>query len=169
MMPQAPTDTQILLARLAALLLAGFTMVSLLWHGISPEGYDRVWRNIAERPGGPMTFRFVLQPGMAAIAALNDGIWDARSGRSPYFWTLLTSPSDRRGRLGEGLISTAHIVLLGLGIDTIYQLTVLNTFYPGEAVIITLLLVVIPYVLLRGPFTRIARWWIARSPLSRTE
>ena len=30
---------------------------------------DRVWRNIVARPGGPMTFRFVLQPAMAAIAS----------------------------------------------------------------------------------------------------
>jgi hypothetical protein len=106
---------------------------------------------------------------MAAIAALNDGIRDARSGRSPYFWTLLTDPGKRSGRLQEGLISTARIILLGLGMDTIYQLAVLNSFYPGEAVIITLLLAVVPYVLLRGPFARIARWWITRSPLSRTE
>ncbi len=35
-----------------------------------------------------MTFRFILQPVMAAIAALHDGIKDARLGRSPYFWTV---------------------------------------------------------------------------------
>ena len=39
---------------------------------------------------------------------------------------------------------------------------VLGTFYPGEAVIITLILAVIPYVILRGPIARIARWWMAR-------
>lgn len=169
MMPEAPTDTQILLARLAALLLAAFTVVSLLWYGISPEVYERVWRDIAERPGGPMTFRFVLQPCMAAIAAVHDGISDARAGRSPYFWTLLTSPAKRGGRLREGLIATARIILLGLTMDTIYQLTVLKAFYPGEAVIITLLLAVVPYVLLRGPATRIWRWWSTRSLLSKTE
>jgi hypothetical protein len=61
--------------------------------------------------------------------------------------------------LREGLISTARVILLGLGMDVIYQLTVFRTFHPGEAVIIALLLAFGPYLLLRGPVDRIARWW----------
>jgi hypothetical protein len=115
-----------------------------------------------------MTFRFILQPMMAAIAALHDGIRDAQTGRSPYFWTVLTNPAKRAGRLREGLISTARILLLGLGMDAIYQATVLKTFYPGEAAIIAILLAFIPYLLLRGPFARLARWWLARKPAGPT-
>jgi hypothetical protein len=97
---------------------------------------------------------------MATIAAAHDGINDARLGRSPYFWTVLHD-ADRRGkRLSEGLASTARIILLGLGMDTIYQLKVLGSFYPGEAVIIALALAFVPYLLLRGPVARIARLWI---------
>ena len=44
--------------------------------------------------------------------------------------------------------------------DTIYQLKVLGTFYPGEAVIIALALAFVPYLLLRGPVVRIARHWV---------
>jgi hypothetical protein len=36
---------------------------------------------------------------------------------------------------------------------------VLKTFYPGEAVIVAIMLAFVPYPLLRGPFARIARWW----------
>ena len=39
--------------------------------------------DIPDRPGGPMTFRFILQPAMAIIAALRDGVHDARVGRRP--------------------------------------------------------------------------------------
>jgi hypothetical protein len=56
-----------------------------------------------------MAFRFILQPVMAAIAALRDGVNDAKSGRSPYFWTLLTNPFERGQCLYEGLISTARV------------------------------------------------------------
>jgi hypothetical protein len=35
---------------------------------------------------------------------------------------------------------------------------VLKTLYPGEAVVVALLLGFIPYLLLRGPVARIARW-----------
>jgi hypothetical protein len=35
---------------------------------------------------------------------------------------------------------------------------VLKTFYPGEAVIVAIALAFFPYLLLRGPIARIARW-----------
>ena len=104
-----------------------------------------------------MTFRFILQPAMAAIAALLDGIKDARTGRSPYLWTLLTNEADRAAHLHEGLISTARIILLGLVMDSIYQFMVLKMFYPAESVIVALTLAFLPYVLLRGPISRIIR------------
>jgi hypothetical protein len=49
-----------------------------------------------------------------------------------------------------------------LGMDAIYQATVPKTFYPGEAVIIAMLLAFVPYLLLR-PIARIARWWFVRA------
>jgi hypothetical protein len=63
------------------------------------------------------------------------------------------------GRLGKALVSTDQIILLGLVMDTIYQVTVLKAFYPGEAAIVALLLAFLPYLLLRGPIARITRWW----------
>jgi hypothetical protein len=111
-----------------------------------------------------MTFRFLLQPAMAMIAALNDGIKDARLGRSPYLWTILSDRQVSASRLREGVIATARIILLGLGMDAVYQATVLKTFYPGEMVIVALLLAFIPYVLLRGIVERVARAWLAHKP-----
>ena len=87
-----------------------------------------------------MAFRFILQPIMAAIAALRDGVNDAKSRRSPYFWTLLANPFEGGHRLYEGLISTARVILLGLCMDAIYQWIVLKTFYPAEAVIVAIAL-----------------------------
>ena len=156
------TKSEMLLARLAIVLVIALIALGLIWYGLSAETLQRIWRDILERPGGPMTFRVILQPVMAAIAALHDGVRDARGGRAPYLWTLLTDSAERGGRLREGLISTARIILLGLGVDVVYQLAVLGTFYPGEAVIVAILLAFVPYVLLRGPFARIARWWFAR-------
>jgi hypothetical protein len=67
-------------------------------------------------------------------------------------------------RLHEGLISTSRIILLGLGMDVIYQVIELKAFFPGEAVIVALLFAFIPYLLLRGPIARIARWWLGDVP-----
>ena len=47
--------------------------------------------------------------------------------------------------------------------DTIYQVIEFKTFYPVESVIVAIVLAFVPYVLLRGPFARIARWWLGGS------
>lgn len=160
----APTETrsQTLTAVLAVIVAAILVLLGLLWYGFSAEVHSRIWKDIFERPSGPMSFRFILQPIMAALAALHDGIRDARLGRDPYLWTVLTNPEKRAERLREALIATARILLLGFAMDGIYQAIVLKTFYPGEMTIVAVLLAFVPYLLLRGPFARIARWWMSR-------
>ena len=157
-MVKAASKTEILLAQVVIVLLIAFAAFGVVVYGLSDEVRHRVWEQLIARPTGPMAFRFILQPVMAAIAALRDGIEDAKSRRSAYFWTLLTNPLERGGRLREGLISTARVILLGLCMDVIYQFIVLKTFYPAEAVIVAIALAFFPYLLLRGPIARIARW-----------
>lgn len=155
----------ILQARIAVALLFGLVVLGVAWYGVADESLGRLWSDILDRPGGPMTFRFILQPAMAIIAALRDGAHDARLGRRPYFWALLhgvRDPQGRSGRLWEGIISTARIIILGVVMDTIYQWVVFKTFYPVQAGVIAILLAFVPYLLLRGPFERLARHWVAR-------
>ena len=143
-----------------AVIVLLLALLGAVLYGVSSEVLQRQWQDLTGRPGGPMSFRFILQPAMAAIAATHDGIRDAQLGRSPYFRTILNDPAKRAARLREGWISTARIMLLGIGMDVIYQLKVLGTFYPGEAVLIALALAFVPYALLRGPVERIANWWL---------
>jgi hypothetical protein len=163
-MTETASRNQILLARLAVFLMIAFIVVGVSWYGFSADVRQRIWQNLLDRPSGPMTFRFILQPIMAAVAALYDGVKDARAGRAPYFCTILTNPAKGGGRLREGLISTARVILLGLCMDAIYQFIEFKTFHPAEAVIIALLLAFVPYLLLRGPVARIARWWRGDGP-----
>ena len=162
-MAETVTPIQLLLARLVVAVAAILVVLGLVLYGFSADVHERIWRDIAARPGGPMTFRFILQPCMAAIAAFHDGAKDARLGRSPYLWTLLSSSDGSTGRLREGLIATARIILLGFAMDAIYQWRVLGTFYPGEMLLIAILLAFLPYLLLRGAFARLVRWWSARN------
>jgi hypothetical protein len=157
-MTETATKAKILFAQLVVALMIAFVVLGAVRYGFSAEVRESIWQNLLERPGGPMTFRFILQPIMATTAALYDGVKDARDGRSPYLWTILTNPTKRGGRLREGLIATARVILLGLCMDAIYQLIEFNTFYPAEAVVVALLLAFVPYLLLRGPCARIARW-----------
>ncbi len=163
-MTKDPSRTGLVLARLAVVIMIGLIALGAIWYGFSAEVSRRIGRDILDRAGGPMTFRFFLQPTMAALVAIHDGFKDARLGRSPYFWAVLHDPQEFRIRLREGLISTARIILLGLGMDVVYQHMVLKTFYPGEAVLMTLLLAVLPYLALRGPAARVAGRPAAHTP-----
>ncbi len=140
---------------LAILLIAA----GVLWHGVTLDAWHRFWRDLLERPDRPMRFRFILQPSMAVIAAFRDGVKDARFGRTPHFWAIVFEPQERVAHLREGLDATARIILLGIVMDVIYQTIVLRAFYPVEAVIISLVLAFVPYLLIRGPITRVVRRW----------
>jgi len=156
--PSSATNGQILLARLVVALLVAFVLAGLALYGLSWEVHDRIWQNLVDRPGGPMTFRFILQPCMAAIAAIRDGVKDAKSDHPPYLWSMVTDGKRRWDLLGQGVIATARVLLLGLVMDAVYQWIVLKTFYPGEAAIMAIALAFIPYLVLRGPIDRLARW-----------
>lgn len=155
---KSSTTTARALAVLAITLLAVFSFLGIAWYGISGDVHHRIWADIVDRSRGPMTFRFLLQPTMATLAALWDGINDARSNRPPYFWSLFTGAGNRPELLWQGAMSTGRLILLGLAMDTIYQLRVYDKFYPGEAAVFTLLLCFVPYLLLRGPISRVAAW-----------
>jgi hypothetical protein len=166
-MTKAVTKSQVFLARLVVGLMVVFVIGGLLWYGFSAEVRTRLWQNLFERPGGPMVFRFFLQPTMAALAAWRDGLSDARAGHTPFFEGALRDPAQRTVRLNEALVATARIILLGLVMDGIYQAIEFNSFHPAEAVIIALVLAFLPYLLLRGLFARAARWWFNREGDSR--
>ena len=111
--------------------------------------------NITDRVGGPMTFRVILQPLMAALLAFRAGWKDAQTGRPPYFWTILTDPGQRSDLLREGWKSVARVFVLAIVMDVIYQLIVLQWVYPLELILVAILLAVVPYLLIRGPVNRI--------------
>ncbi|HKE58243.1 MAG TPA: hypothetical protein VKB46_16135 [Pyrinomonadaceae bacterium] len=119
----------------------------------------RWWINIVGRFGGPMTFRIILQPAMAALLAFRGGLRDAREGRPPYFWTMLTDSANRAELLREGWRAIARVFVLAVVMDIIYQFIVERWIYPFETLAIAILLAVVPYLLIRGPVTRIVRRW----------
>jgi len=146
-------------------LMVSFVGVGVAAYGLSAEVFTRIWHNLLDRPSGPMTFRIILQPIMATIVASRDGLKDARTERAPYFWTILTDPAKRAGRLNEGMIATARVLLLGLCMDLIYQFIEFKTFHPAEAVIVALLLAFAPYLVVRGLVTRWSRGAASASEL----
>ncbi|HEX6648880.1 MAG TPA: hypothetical protein VF075_05060 [Pyrinomonadaceae bacterium] len=115
--------------------------------------------NLVNRVGGPMTFRIILQPAMAALLAFMAGLKDARENRRPYLWTLLTDASQRADLVRHGWKAIGRVFILAVVMDLIYQLIVVRWVYPLELLVVAIVLAVVPYLLIRGPVNRLARWW----------
>ena len=122
------------------------------------EIFTRLWNDLIGRIGGPMSFRLLLQPTMAMIFAIRDGLKDAREGRPAYFYSLFTDPENRRSRLREGFKAVSRVFTFAIVMDLIYQVIVLRWFYPFQALIVASVLALLPYILVRGPVNRIARF-----------
>ena len=117
----------------------------------------RIGSDLADRVSGPMKFRLVLQPLMAAFFAIRSGLADAREGKPPYFWALLTDPSQRSDMLRNGWKSIGRVFILAVVLDVVYQIIESRFVYIGEAFIVAFILAIVPYLILRGLVTRVAR------------
>jgi hypothetical protein len=115
-----------------------------------------LWENFGGRVGGPLTFRLILQPMVASFLAIRAGLVDARMGKPPYFWTILTNPDDRAALLREGWTAVAKVFALATIIDLVYQWIVFRWMFPLEALFVAFLLACVPYLLIRGPANRLA-------------
>jgi len=122
---------------------------------------DDIWmrflENMVARVSGPMKFRLLLQPTMAMIFAIRSGLKDAREGRSPFLWTLLTEESSRAYLLHDGWKSVGKVFVLALVLDVVYQIVVARFVFPLETLITAILLAIVPYLIVRGLVTRIVR------------
>jgi hypothetical protein len=117
--------------------------------------FVRTFEDLLGRLDGPLHFRFIFQPLMAAVFAIRDGRRDAHTGRTPF--RLLTEPAQRREVLLTGCKSVGKVFVIALILDAAYQFKVLRWFYPGQALLVALFLAVVPYSVLKGPvnyFTR---------------
>jgi hypothetical protein len=124
---------------------------------------SRTWSEIASRPGGPMAFRFYLQPLMASLFAVRDGLRDARTGKPAYFWALFIRSADRAELLSEGWKSVRNIFAIAAVMDLVYQLLVLHGLRPLQTLLVAIALAIIPYVVFRGPVNRLAKLAINKS------
>jgi hypothetical protein len=108
------------------------------------------------RAGGPLHFRLVFMPTMVTILAVRAGLRDAREGRPAFPGGIFTNPAERRRVLRSGLSDIGKIIIMAVVLDTTYQLFVLNGIYPVQLLIVVVACTVVPYVVMRGPVTRLA-------------
>ena len=124
------------------------------------EFFARVWEMLIGRVDGPFTLRLLIQPTVAAIFAIRAGWRDARENRPPYLLSLFTNLATRHDLLRQGWADVGKVFVVAVILDLVYEAIVYRWVYPGQALIVAAVLAFIPYLLIRGPATRIARRFV---------
>ena len=112
---------------------------------------------LAERVDGPLRFRLVVMPTVVTILAILADRRDAREGRPARLGAFFRDRAERRRLFRSGLKDVGRVFVVAVVLDTTYQLLVLRWLYPVQVVIVAVVCAVVPYVLVRGPITRIVR------------
>jgi hypothetical protein len=121
------------------------------------EIFSRVWENLGGRLTGPMNLRLIIQPTVAMILAIRAGLRDAHQNRPAFLWAVLWNPAHRRELLRQGWKDVGKVFVLAAILDVVYQLIVHRAVYSLELLITAVTLAIVPYVLVRGPISRIAK------------
>ena len=120
------------------------------------EFFARVWTDLISRVQGPMHARLLVQPLVACIFAVRSGMRDVREHKPPFFWSQAFLPDNRDNLRRQAWKDIGKLLIVIVILDVIYQFIRLHMIYPGEAIIVALLLAVIPYMVVRSAVTRIA-------------
>jgi len=117
--------------------------------------WERFVEDLFARLDGPLHFRFIVQPLMAIIFAVIDGVKDAKAGKPPYFWALFSTPEYRKELIKEGWKSVGKVFIVAIILDAVYQMKVHSSVYAGELLVVAFLLAIVPYLVVRGPTNRL--------------
>lgn len=155
-------------SRHVTLILASLTLLVLILSlpGSMRDAFERgglylfsqaFFEDIPKRLTGPGRFRFVLQPAIAILLGIRDGLGDRRADRPPYLYGILFRRRHRGELLRSGFEAVMNLMLMGILLDSIAQWLILGASYPGAALVIGPTLITIPYALARALTNRVAR------------
>ncbi len=106
----------------------------------------RVWNDFVARSTGPMWFRLILQPLVAAFFGVRAGLRNAKGAKSEG----APDPDHRKTMFGQARKDVGKMLVIGFVLDAVFQLIALRTFYLGEALLVAILLVAVPYTIIRS-------------------
>jgi len=159
--------------RRLTVILAGLTLLVfvLTMPGALRDAYERggiylfsreFFEDIPKRLVGPGKFRFVLQPLLATILGILNGIADARTGKPPFLYGLFFKREFRGELARSSLENLANLMLMSILMDAVFQWIILGVSHPGAAILAGPVLILSPYVKVRALANRIARLWKKR-------
>ena len=103
-----------------------------------------------------MIFRLIIQPAVAVLFAIRAGLRDARKASPPSCgpFSRIRPPARVVATGAEGC---GDVFIVALVLDAIYQVIVHSGIYTLELLLTATILALVPYVIVRGLVTRLAR------------
>ena len=118
------------------------------------EYFSEMWN-------GPGRLRFFLQPVLAILLGVRDGVRDAKEGRPPYVWSVVTG-TDRVQQLKRGLKQIALPLGVGFILSLVFQYVIRRVVHVGIAVLFGAVFIAIPYMAARALSNRLYRPTVRR-------
>lgn len=113
------------------------------------------WTDMGLRLTGPAAFRFVIQPILAVLFGVRDGVRDANVGEPPFIYDIVMVPADRKRQAARGWAGIGKAIIFATVLDAVVQYPILGRVYPGAAIIVGVGMMALPYALARGITNRL--------------
>jgi hypothetical protein len=109
------------------------------------------------RANGPLQFRLFVMPTVVTLLAIRAGLKDAREGQTAFLWAVISDRTRRQERILAAWKDVTRVFIVAIVLDAVYQLMVLRAFHVVQTLIVAVVCAILPYILFRGPTTRLAR------------
>lgn len=109
------------------------------------------------RKSGPLHFRLLMMPTVVTLSRNPGRREGAREGQPAFLWAIITNPAERGRLVRSAMKDVGRIFIVAVVLDTVYQVFVLRTLHVVQLLIVAIACAIVPYVLIRGPVTRLAR------------
>ena len=152
--------SSILIVVVVAILVAAFpsAILRIVRTGDLYLFTDQFFRDIVARLSGPGRLRFILQPIVAIILGVRNGIKDAGAGLPAFLGALVFHGEHWRELLRSTITSAGNLVGVAILLDLISQFLIFHEIRPGAALVVGPVLIGVPYALSRSFSNRIWRW-----------
>jgi len=115
------------------------------------------FEDMLARLSGAGRLRFILQPTVALVIGMRDGIKDAREGLPPFLLGLMSHTVRRCHLLRSAFMSVRDLVSIAIILDVISQFLIFRRVHPGAALLVGPVLIAVPYAVSRALTNRLSR------------
>jgi len=109
-----------------------------------------IWDRVLARVTGPLHFRLIVQPAVAILLGIRDGLRDAKAGEPPYLQAVLTHHETRKDKVESLWRSLRLGILVAIVLDALVQYLLFRSVRVVGALLVGTILMAFPYAIARA-------------------